>query len=379
MLVFKITIIKPFKFEGIRGFSLVLTNSLFNNHRMFKNLKVIELASVLAGPLAGTFFSELGAKVIKIENKLTNGDVTRTWKLPTESKEKSVSAYYSAANFSKESLLLNVTDRLDYEVLVNHIKDADVVITNYKTDTARKLKLSYDDLKPFNPSLIYAELTGFGDDNPRPAFDVVLQAETGFMFMNGEPNRNPVKMPVALIDILAAHHLKEAILCAIINKLNTGQGKHIKVSLYESALASLANQATNWLMEEHIPQPMGTQHPNIAPYGDMYLTKDNKLLVLAVGSDKQFENLSNLLNIELDEFRTNATRVSKRKNLNKKISTCIAQKTSNFWVSNLDKRNIPYGIVKNMQEVFNDKKAKTMLLHEVIEGVDTVRVKTALV
>lgn len=346
---------------------------------MFKDIKVIELASVLAGPLAGTFFAELGAKVIKIENKLTNGDVTRTWRLPNESKEKPVSAYYSAANFLKESLLLNMTDVLDYETLVNHIKDADIVIANYKPGTARKLKLSYDDLKKYNPSLIYAELTGFGGDESRPAFDVVLQAETGFMFMNGEPGRSPVKMPVALIDVLAAHHLKEAILYALINKLRTGEGKHVKVSLYESALASLANQATNWLMEKHIPQPMGTQHPNIAPYGDMYHTLDGKLLVLAVGSDKQFENLSSLLGIELDEFGTNAQRLAKREALNSIISECVVQKTSDYWVAELEQRNIPYGIVKNMEEVFQDEKAKKMLLNEVIEGVETVRVKTALV
>lgn len=346
---------------------------------MFENLKVVELASVLAGPLTGTFFAELGAKVIKIENRLTHGDVTRTWRLPTESKEKSVSAYYSAANFSKESLLLNVTDSSDYEMLIEYIRDADIVIANYKPGTAKKLKLSYEDLKQYNQSLIYAELTGFGGDESRPAFDVVLQAETGFMFMNGEPGRMPVKMPVALIDVLAAHHLKEAILCAIINKLTTGKGKHVRVSLYESALASLANQATNWLMEEHIPQPMGTQHPNIAPYGDMYTTLDGKLLVLAIGSDKQFDSLCSLLNMEADGFSTNAQRLAKREVLNNKISEYIALKTSSFWVTELELRNIPYGIVKNMQEVFQDHKARKMLLKEIVEGTETVRVKTALV
>ena len=346
---------------------------------MFKNLKVVELASVLAGPLTGTFFAELGAKVIKIENKLTNGDVTRTWKLPNENKERSVSAYYSAANFAKESILLNVKDSVDYEILLKHIKDADIVITNYKPNTAKKLKLNYDDLKQHNQSLIYAELTGFGGDDSRPAFDVVLQAETGFMYMNGEPNRNPVKMPVALIDILAAHHLKEAILCALINKYQTGEGKHIKISLYESALASLANQATNWLMEGHIPQPMGTQHPNIAPYGDMYKTKDGKLLVLAIGSDKQFKNLCTLIGITHDPFKTNAQRVAQRKALNSRINEHISQKSSEYWVSNLEQRNIPYGIVKNMKEVFNDDRANKLLLHEDIEGVKTIRVKTALI
>ncbi|WP_020569464.1 CaiB/BaiF CoA transferase family protein [Neolewinella persica] len=346
---------------------------------MFKNQKIIELASVLAGPLTGTFFAELGATVIKIENKLTDGDVTRAWRLPTESREKPISAYYSAANYGKESLLLDVTDASDYKTLINHVKDADIVITNYKPGTARKLKLDYDDLKQYNPSLIYAALTGFGGDDSRPAFDVVLQAETGFMFMNGERGRDPVKMPVALIDVLAAHHLKEAILCAIINKLSTGEGKHIKVSLYESALASLANQATNWLMERHIPQPMGTQHPNIAPYGDMYRTMDGKLLVLAIGSDQQFENLCSLLGIEIDEFATNAQRLANRAALNSKISECMVQKVSDYWVAELELRNIPYGIVKNMQEVFQEDTAKKTLLFEVVEGVETVRVKTALI
>ena len=346
---------------------------------MLKNLKIVDLASVLAGPLTGTFFAELGAKVIKIENKLTKGDVTRTWKLPTESKENSISAYYSAANFSKESILLNAKDQIDYEVLISHIKNADIVITNYKPSTARKLRLDYDVLKQYNQSLIYAELTGFEGDESRPAFDVVLQAETGFMYMNGEPNRNPVKMPVALIDILAAHHLKEAILCAIINKLHTGKGKHIKVSLYECALASLANQATNWLMEAHIPQPMGTQHPNIAPYGDTYNTKDGKLLVLAIGSDKQFENFCSLTGLEFKKFETNAQRLSKREVLNSEISKYIAQKTSEFWISQLELKNIPYGIVKNMQDVFKDKKSEKMLLKEVIDGIETVRVRTALI
>lgn len=346
---------------------------------MLKNLKIVELASVLAGPLTGTFFAELGAKVIKIENKLTKGDVTRTWKLPTESKENSISAYYSAANFSKESILLNAKDQIDYEVLISHIKNADIVITNYKPSTAGKLRLDYDVLKQYNQSLIYAELTGFEGDESRPAFDVVLQAETGFMYMNGEPNRNPVKMPVALIDILAAHHLKEAILCAIINKLHTGKGKHIKVSLYESALASLANQATNWLMEAHIPQPMGTQHPNIAPYGDTYNTKDGKLLVLAIGSDKQFENFCSLTGLKFKKFETNAQRLSKREVLNSEISKYIAQKTSEFWISQLELKNIPYGIVKNMQDVFKDKKSEKMLLKEVIDGIETVRVRTALI
>ncbi len=347
--------------------------------KMFKDLKIVELASVLAGPLTGSFFSELGAEVIKIENKRTNGDITRTWKLPSEDKNATASAYYSAANYSKQVLLLDLKNASDYQTLILHLKEADIVISNFKPDSAKKLRLGYDHLKEYNETIIYAELTGFGANDSRPAFDVVLQAETGFMYMNGEPNGNPVKMPVALIDILASHHLKEAILCAIINKLKTGKGKHIEISLYNSALASLANQATNWLMAGHIPEAMGSQHPNIAPYGDLYLTKDNKFLVLAVGTDEQFEKLCSLLLLPIAGFETNEQRLMQRKTLNSMIGDCFKTETVNYWSAKLKRSNIPYGVVKNMKEVFQDEKSKNMLISENIEGLEAIKVKTALI
>ncbi|WP_223198173.1 CaiB/BaiF CoA transferase family protein [Maribacter arenosus] len=347
--------------------------------KMFKDLKIVELASVLAGPLTGSFFSELGAEVIKIENKRTNGDITRTWKLPSEDKNATASAYYSAANYSKKVLLLDLTNASDYQTLILHLKEADIVISNFKPDSAKKLRLDYDHLKEYNETIIYAELTGFGSMDSRPAFDVVLQAETGFMYMNGEPNGNPVKMPVALIDILASHHMKEAILCAIINKLKTGKGKHIEISLYNSALASLANQATNWLMAGHIPEAMGSQHPNIAPYGDLYLTKDNTFIVLAVGTDKQFIKLCSLLQLPIAGFETNEQRLMQRKILNSMIGDCFKTETAKYWSAKLERSNIPYGVVKNMKEVFQDEKSKNMLVSENIEGLEAIKVKTALI
>src|SRR5690606_4167760 len=120
------------------------------------------------------------------------------------------------------------------------------------------------------------EITAYENEPDKPAFDVVLQAETGFMYMNGEPGREPARMPVALIDILAAHQLKEAILIALLHRERTGKGSHVSASLFGSAIASLANQASNWLMAGHIPQRMGSAHPNIAPYGDVFYTNDDK-------------------------------------------------------------------------------------------------------
>lgn len=264
---------------------------------IFENLKVIELSSVLAGPLVGTFFAELGAEVIKIENIKTGGDVTRSWKLSTENPEESISAYYAAANYGKTSLLKNLKKDSDFQEILTLIKKSDILIANFKPGDAQKLKLDFETLRPINPSLIYGEITGFGENDPRVAYDVVLQAETGYMSMNGEHGYPPLKMPLAFIDILTAHQMKEGILCALLQRSADGKGRKVTVSLYNSAIASLANQASNWLMNKHIPKKIGSLHPNIAPYGETFQCQDGKWIVLAVGSDQQFAKLAVLLEL----------------------------------------------------------------------------------
>ncbi|MCX6296683.1 MAG: CoA transferase, partial [Bacteroidetes bacterium] len=212
---------------------------------IFKDLKVIELANVLAGPAVGMFFAELGAQVIKIENKSTNGDVTRSWKIAKEDQKINSSAYYASVNWNKKSMFLDLKDASDKSKIIELIKEADIVISNYKKGDDIKLGMDFETLKKTNPTLIYAHISGFGEENSRTAFDIVLQAETGFMFMNGTKESGPIKMPVALIDILAAHQLKEGVLVALIKRMQTGNGSKVSVSLYDSAIASLANQATN--------------------------------------------------------------------------------------------------------------------------------------
>lgn len=348
---------------------------------MWQNLKVIELASVLAGPLVGSFFAELGAEVIKIENKTTGGDITRQWKLPSESKSASISAYYASANYGKKSVFIDFKSASGYKQTLDYIKSADIVIQNFKEGDAKKLKLENELLQKLNPGLIIASISGFGPNNTRPAFDVVLQAETGFMYMNGNPTSGPIKMPVALIDVLAAHHLKEAILIALVEKHVTGKGKIVHVSLYDAAIASLANQASNWLMEGHIPEPMGTAHPNIAPYGDMYTTKDNKQLVLAVGNEKQFEILCKQfpnLAVHFEKFKTNALRLKNRAHLNDLIDKEI-NGINSFQLSKLFlEAGVPFGIIKNLEEVFNSKEAQNMLQESKIETYKAQRVKTLI-
>ncbi len=349
---------------------------------MLSNLKVIELASVLAGPDVGMFFAEMGAEVIKVENKLLNGDVTRKWKSANENKDATVSAYFSSVNWNKQYLALNLKEKNDRKTVYDLIKTADVVITNFKPGDDVKLEMDYDTLKKYNPSIIYGEINGYGADSKRAAYDVVLQAETGFMSINGNLSSGPIKMPIALIDVLAAHQLKEGLLLALLKKEKSGKGSLVEVSLYDAAVSSLKNQATNWLMNQFVPQPMGSLHPNIAPYGETYETKDGKLLVLAIGTDKHFEMLLNVIGanelLENEKYASNQLRVINRSLLDKDLAPFFEQRTKDELMPQFLSLNIPVGAINNIQEVFEHESAQQLISEEVIDGVNTKRVKTAV-
>ncbi len=335
---------------------------------IFNEIKVVELSSVLAGPLVGSFFAELGAEVLKVENKKAGGDVTRTWHLKSEDKSQ-LSAYYQSANYGKTSLFLDLTDDEDRKRLYEEIKTADIVLNNNNLKSAEKLGTSPRHLRKLKPDLIYAQLDGFDDeDADRVAYDIALQAESGFLSMTGLPHEDSdsasanklAKMPVAFIDVLAAHQLKEAILVALLKKLKTGEGTYLRASLYGVALTSQKNQATNYLLAEHIPAPMGTLHPNIAPYGEILTFKDGIKIVLAVGSDKQFKNLFNLLGIQnelLTAFASNADRLKKRSELEEILQSAALNLNFNLIKDKLKSLNIPYGQIKKINEVWDEKGA----------------------
>lgn len=355
--------------------------SLKDKMQVFSELKVLEIASVLAGPSVGMFFAELGAKVIKIENKLTNGDVTRTWKELNEIDEE-ISAYYCAVNWNKEVMLLDLTNQKDLNTFDQLLIGSDILIANYKKSTAIKLKMDYDRLSKLNPSLIYANITGFGEEDDRLAYDVVLQAETGFMSLNGPKESGPTKMPVALIDILAAHQLKEGILVAMIEKFRTGKGCYVSVSLKDAAIASLANQATNWLMNGNIPGRLGSLHPNIAPYGEILETKDQKKIVLAIGNDQQFFRFASFLDLDLNEmkqkFCNNSLRIKHRSTLfhllSDKARNYDAQVLMKYCVHN----KIPVGLIKDIKAVFDDRETHRLLLHSIIQNRKSISIKSAV-
>ena len=350
---------------------------------MLSHIKVIELASVLAGPAVGMFFAELGAEVIKVENKTTGGDVTRSWKLPSEDPAAPASAYYASVNWGKTVWMCDLRHADDRLRMLEAIDQADIVISNFRPDAAQKLGMSYAQLSARNPRLLFGQITGFGDEDPLPAFDVVLQAEAGFLYMSGHPGGAPAKMPVALIDLLAAHQLKEGLLLALLRREQTGQGAYVSVSLLESAIASLANQATNWLMAGHIPQPMGSMHPNIAPYGDIFHTADARPLVLAIGNDKQFQALCDVLGLSQlahnERFASNAARVRHRQALCDVLASAIRRFQRDELLALLHKAGVPCGGIRSMAEVFEHPLAQAMLLHEPDEqGKPTLRPRTAV-
>jgi crotonobetainyl-CoA:carnitine CoA-transferase CaiB-like acyl-CoA transferase len=339
---------------------------------MLNDLKVLELASVLAGPSVGQFFAELGAEVIKVENLKTGGDVTRTWKGADEQTDDR-SAYFCSCNWGKKSVALDLTSAEGKQIVQKLAQRSDVIIASYKPGDAEKLGVSYQQLLINNKKLIYGHITGYGADNDRVGYDAVIQAESGFMDLNGEKNGLPIKMPVALIDVLAAHHLKEGLLLALLKREKTGEGSLVEVSLIQSALSSLANQATNWLVAKKLPIRQGSAHPNIAPYGDSFLTKDDKRILLAIGSDRQFQELIKVLGIGQEvldlgdwalevKFLTNQQRVENRAALSALLSKSIAEFDSKELMEKINQLKIPAGLIQNVEEAFSAKEAKEILM-----------------
>ena len=344
---------------------------------MFSNLVVLDLSTVLAGPSVGTFFAELGARVIKVENPKVP-DVTRSWKLGSEEPTSSVSAYFSSINYKKEYLQLDLKNNNDYQEFLVLVAQADILLSNFKLGDDVKFNIQDTVLRAVNPRLICGKITGFGDESDRGAYDLILQAETGFMSMNGTTESGPVKMPVAFIDVLAAHHLKEALLLALMERSQNGVAKTVTVSLYDAAVASLANQASNYLMEDKIPQRIGSLHPNIAPYGEIFETKDKALITFAIGSDVHFQKLCTFLTIaELSadpKFASNVNRVQHRTELQMILQDKLAHYSSDEILANMLENNVPCGKIKNLEEVFNDASAKELIRSEQIEGKETKRV-----
>ncbi|WP_257883313.1 CaiB/BaiF CoA-transferase family protein [Hymenobacter sp. DG01] len=328
-------------------------------------LQVLELASVLAGPQVGQFLAELGAEVLKIEAPA--GDVTRTWRTPAEAPGTTVSAYFSCANWGKRSQIIDLTTPTGRAEVHRLAASADIILASYKPGDAEKLQVDYATLSGLNPRLIYGHITGYGPAANRAGYDAVLQAETGFMHLNAAgPGQEPQKMPVALVDLLTAHQLKEGLLTALYQRERTGRGALVQVSLLDSALASLANQAATYLVTGHDPQPLGSGHPSIVPYGTVYTAADGVRLLLAVGADRQFQQLCAVLDrpewATDARFQTNTNRVAHRAILEELLHQRIAEVTGAELLAELERRLVPAGAVRSVGEALRHEAAAPMLL-----------------
>ncbi len=349
-----------------------------NTRTDLNGLKVLELASVLAGPSVGTFLAELGAEVTKVENLRTGGDVTRSWKLASEPEEQKHSAYFCSVNWGKKHLMLDLKSDKGRAEALQLASEADVIVSNFKPGDDKKLGMDYDAIKAINPDVIYGSITGYGEQDPRAAYDVVLQAEAGFMSMNGFADKPPLKFPLAIIDILAAHQLKEGLLLALFNKLRTNKGCHVTTSLFDAAISALSNYANNWLMGGKIQTRSGSIHPNICPYGETITSKDGRMIVLAVGSDRQFEQLCMVLHCpEVGQdvrFTTVQHRVTHREELMTLLEKAALQFNGNELIAQLHTHFVPAGAIRNMKEVFELPMTEHLLLRETMpDGSESVR------
>lgn len=342
-----------------------------------EGLKVVELARILAGPWAGQMLADLGAEVIKVE--APEGDDTRRWGPPfIERGDDRSAAYFHATNRGKKSVLADFRNPEDCEFVRKLVDDADVVIENFKVGGLAKYGLDYQSLAARNPRLIYCSVTGFGQDGPyahRAGYDYIIQGMSGLMSVTGEPERQPQKVGVAVVDLFTGIHACNAILAAVIQRGRTGQGQHIDMSLYDVAVSVMANQAMNYLATGTAPQRLGNAHPNLVPYA-VFDCSDG-WIIIATGNDAQYRRLCELLGLPAlatsPDYATNALRIARRDELTRILSAATRQRTRADLLAACEAAGVPAGPINDMADVFADPQIVARGMRIAPEGVPGVR------
>lgn len=347
-----------------------------------KGLKVVELARILAGPWIGQTLADLGAEVIKIE--APEGDDTRRWGPPFVDRPRAdggserVAAYFHAANRGKHSVICDFNDAGDLERLKALIDDADVVIENFKLGGLTRFGLDYDSLAARNPGLVYASITGFGQDGPRaaqPGYDFLIQGMSGIMDLTGDPEGEPQKVGVAWIDIFTGLYGVIAVQAALAERARSGVGQHLDLSLLDCGVAVLANQATNFLLGGTVPHRLGNAHPNIVPY-QLFAAADGHLII-ACGNDRQFAALCRVLalpDLAGDaDFATNPARVANRARLVPLLSAATRRLTRAGLIAALEGAGVPAGPVNDVAEALTDMQVVARGLQIAPEGIAGLR------
>jgi len=353
------------------------------------HIRVLDLSRILAGPWASQTLGDLGAEIIKIERPQV-GDDTRQWGPPyikdEEGNDTSDAAYFMSANRNKHSVAIDMAKPEGQKLIRELVAQSDVVIENFKVGGLKKYGLDYESLKEVKPGLVYCSITGFGQTGPyanRAGYDFLIQGMAGLMSITGHPGdgpeAGPVKVGVALSDVMTGLYAVIGVQAALAHRDRTGEGQHVDLALLDVQVATLANQAMNYLASDKAPGRMGNAHPNIVPY-QAFATSDGHM-ILAVGNDNQFAKFCDVAGLEgLSEderFKTNAGRVKNRDSLVPVLQERIAQDTLDWWIENLEGAHVPCGPINTIDRVFKDpqvlhREMKVNLDHPVAGKVPSV-------
>jgi crotonobetainyl-CoA:carnitine CoA-transferase CaiB-like acyl-CoA transferase len=331
-----------------------------------QGFRVLDLSRILAGPWASQMLADLGAEVIKVERPGC-GDDTRGWGPPympdLSGEATSEAAYFHSANRGKQSVSIDIAQARGQALIRKLVEHCDVFIENFKVGGLKKYGLDYASLQPINPKLVYCSITGFGQDGPyaqRAGYDFMIQAMGGMMSLTGEADGEPQKIGVALADVTTGLYAANAIQAALIHQLRSGQGQYIDMALLDVQVATLANQAMNYLATGDNPRRFGNAHPNIVPY-QSFQTSDG-FIILAIGNDAQFARFCALAEkpeLALDErYLKNSARVRFRDSLLPVVSEIMQSKSSADWLEQLNQRGIPCGPINNLDQVFADSQVR---------------------
>lgn len=333
------------------------------------HLCVLDLSRVLAGPWASQILADLGAEVIKIEHP-GRGDDTRGWGPPFlkdgEGRETADAAYFLSTNRNKKSVAIDIADPAGAALVRRLAAKADVVLENFKVGGLKKYGLDYDGLRAVKPDLVYCSITGFGQEGPRArqaGYDFMIQGLAGLMSITGQPDERPgggpVKVGVALSDVMTGLYAVIGILAALAHRDRTGEGQHIDMALFDVTLAALANQAANYLVGGKAPGRLGNAHPNIVPY-EAFRTADG-WMILAVGNDGQFRRFCEVAGCtglaDDPRFATNAARVRHRALLVPQVAAILTTRPLDDWIQALDAAGVPCGPINTIDRSFGDPQA----------------------
>ena len=346
-----------------------------------QGIKVLDLSRVLAGPWCTQLLADLGAEVTKVERPGA-GDDTRHWGPPWFGEgEERVAAYFLSCNRGKKSAAIDFAQPEGAALVRKLAGEADVVVENFKVGGLKKFGLDAATLRAANPRLIYASITGFGQDGPyadRAGYDFIIQGMGGMMSVtglpDGEPGGGPMRAGVAIADLFTGMYSCVAILAALYGREKSGEGATIDMALFDTQLAVMANQASNALVSGKDPPRQGNTHPNIVPYQPFEAA--DQPIIIAIGNDRQFARLARICGqaewAHDERFANNGARVAHRSEIVALIGAVIRQKPAAHWLEQLESSGIPAGPINRLTQALSDVQAQHRQMVRNIAGVPLV-------